>query len=94
MPVGMLEATPFETAHITLAPGDKLVIYSDGLTEAANKQGQFYDVDRLRLCLLEHAANDAHELHDVLVSSVDRFTDGTPSRDDITTLVIEYAPPQ
>jgi serine phosphatase RsbU (regulator of sigma subunit) len=94
MPVGMLEATPFETAQETLQPGEKLVIFSDGLTEAANAQGQFYDTDRLRLCLLENASKDARGLHDVLVKSVEKFTGGTPSRDDITTLVIEYAPLQ
>src|SRR5262249_8148978 len=41
MPVGMLDAAVFETFRIKLTAGDKLVIYSDGLTEAANAEGQF-----------------------------------------------------
>ncbi len=94
MPVGMLEATPFETAHVALSPGEKVILFSDGLTEAANAEGQFYEAERLRDCLLENAAKDARGLHDALVQSVEKFTGPTPPRDDITMLVIEYAPGQ
>ena len=51
-----------------LAPGDKLVIYSDGLTEAENADGQFFDTERLRLCLRDNAERDATELHAALLT--------------------------
>jgi phosphoserine phosphatase RsbU/P len=92
MPVGMLEDAPFQMLQRELAPGDKLVIYSDGLTEAEDADGAFFDTERLRRCLRENAALDAAGLHAALLESVDRFTEGGIVRDDITALVLEYAP--
>lgn len=93
MPVGMLEDARFEMLQTRLAPGDKLVIYSDGLTEAENAEGAFFDTGRLRDCLRSHAAADAPALHAALLQAVDEFTEGGAIRDDITALVLEYAPP-
>ncbi len=92
MPVGMLENAPFQMLQRELEPGDKLVIYSDGLTEAEDADGAFFDTERLRLCLRENASRDATGLHAALLQAVDRFSEGGIVRDDITALVIEYAP--
>jgi serine phosphatase RsbU (regulator of sigma subunit) len=92
MPVGMLEDAPFEMVRTQMAPGDKLVIYSDGLTEAESADGAFFDTERLRQCLRAHAAAGAAELHAALLQAVDAFTEGGAIRDDITALVIEYLP--
>ena len=50
----MIEDAPFETVQAQLEPGDKLVIYSDGLTEAENPEGAFFDTERLRVALREN----------------------------------------
>jgi sigma-B regulation protein RsbU (phosphoserine phosphatase) len=92
MPVGMIEDAPFQTVQTQLLPGDKVVIYSDGLTEAENSEGAFFDTERLRVCLRDHASRDAVALHAALLAAVDRFTDGGVIRDDITALVLEYVP--
>jgi sigma-B regulation protein RsbU (phosphoserine phosphatase) len=92
MPVGMLEEAQFQTLQTQLHPGDKLVIYSDGLTEAENSDGQFFDTERLRVCLRDHSANGAAQLHRALLDAVDHFSEGGVIRDDITALVLEYAP--
>jgi sigma-B regulation protein RsbU (phosphoserine phosphatase) len=92
MPVGMIEDAPFQTVQTQLAPGDKVVIYSDGLSEAENSEGVFFDTERLRVCLRDNASRDATGLHAALLAAVDRFTDGGAVRDDITALVIEYSP--
>lgn len=92
MPVGMLEDAPFQTVQAQLAPGDKVVIFSDGLTEAESADGTFFDAERLRMCLRDNASRDAAGLHAALLTAVDRFTDGGAVRDDITSLVIEYIP--
>jgi len=91
-PVGMLEEAVFDKADVQLAPGDKLVLYSDGLTETENAQGEFFDTRRLQAFLLEHAALSAAELHSSLLASLDRFSEGGVVRDDVTLLVLEYAP--
>ncbi len=93
MPVGMIEDAPFQTVQAQLAHGDKIVIYSDGLTEAESADGTFFDTERLRVCLRDNAARDAPGLHAALLAAVERFTDGGAVRDDITALVIEYAAP-
>jgi serine phosphatase RsbU (regulator of sigma subunit) len=92
MPVGMLEGAPFEMVEVQLAAGDKVVIFSDGLTEAESVDGTFFDAERLRVTLKENAPLDANGLHAALLASVDRFTEGGAIRDDITALVIEYSP--
>ena len=93
MAVGMLEEAVFEKADLQLAPGDKLVIYSDGLTETAALGGEFFGSARLRAFLRENARQSAAQLHASLLASVDRFGEGAALQDDITLLVLEYAPP-
>jgi serine phosphatase RsbU (regulator of sigma subunit) len=92
MPVGMIEDAPFQMVQTQLSPGDKLVIYSDGLTEAENTDGAFFDTERLRLALRENCWCDAVQLHRALLEAVDRFSEGGVVSDDITTLVLEYLP--
>jgi serine phosphatase RsbU (regulator of sigma subunit) len=92
MPVGMLEDAPFEMVQTQMSAGDKLVIYSDGLTEAESADGAFFDTERLRQCLRNHAGAGATEVHAALLQAVDAFTEGGAIRDDITALVIEYVP--
>jgi len=88
----MLEEAVFDKADVQLAPGDKLVLYSDGLTETENAQGEFFDTRRLQAFLLEHLTHSAAELHSSLLASLDRFSEGGVVRDDVTLLVLEYAP--
>jgi len=90
MPVGMLEEAQFQVVQMQLESGDKLVIYSDGLTEAENAAGEFFDTERLRACLRDNASLSAAELHKVLLSTLDAFVEGGVIRDDITALVLEY----
>ncbi|MBZ5675929.1 MAG: SpoIIE family protein phosphatase [Acidobacteriia bacterium] len=90
MPVGMLEEAQFQVVQMQLETGDKLVIYSDGLTEAENAAGEFFDTERLRNCLRDNASMGAAELHKVLLSTLDAFVEGGVIRDDITALVVEY----
>jgi sigma-B regulation protein RsbU (phosphoserine phosphatase) len=91
LPVGMMEGTQFEVEHLQLTPGDKLFIYTDGLTEAEGGDGHFFGVERLKNLLRGSAQLDGKSLHDAVWRAVDEFTEGGAIRDDITTLVIEYA---
>jgi serine phosphatase RsbU (regulator of sigma subunit) len=92
MPVGMMEGSEFEVSQVKMEPGDKLVIYSDGLTEAEDPGGGFFDTERLRECLRENATMNAAALHAAVLARLDRFTEGGAMRDDITTVVLEYDP--
>ena len=78
----------------SMKPGDKLVIYSDGLTETENAEGEFFDSERLQIFLRDHAREGAAALHGSLLAAVDRFSEGGVVRDDVTLLVLEYASQQ
>ena len=93
MAVGMLEEAVFGTVDTQLSPRDKLVIYSDGLTETETHDGEFFGSERLRVFLREHAQESAADLHTSLLASVDRFGEGGVVHDDVTLLILEYAPP-
>lgn len=92
MPVGMLDVAPFTVKTARLLPGDRLIVYSDGVTEAQNAEGKFFEYSRIKGLLEEGAAMSAAELHAHIVHAVRGFTGGTPQRDDMTLVVAEYNP--
>jgi serine phosphatase RsbU (regulator of sigma subunit) len=91
MPVGLLEGAEFAVATERLAPGDKVVIYSDGVSEAQNTAGEFFGRKRLRQILTARAAESCRAMHDAIHDGVAAFTEGAPQSDDITVLVLEFA---
>jgi sigma-B regulation protein RsbU (phosphoserine phosphatase) len=92
MPVGMIEDVSVQAVEVQLSAGDKLVIYSDGLTETENAAGEFFGMEGLRACAREHFRDSAAELHTALLAAQERFSEGGAVADDITVLVLEYAP--
>ncbi|MDZ4798547.1 MAG: SpoIIE family protein phosphatase [Bryobacteraceae bacterium] len=92
MPLGMLDTAEFGVETLTLSPGDRILAYSDGLTEAQNEKGEFFNVANLRRVLLAHAGAPATKLLSELVNEVQQFTGGAVQSDDITALVLEYNP--
>ncbi len=90
MPVGLIEDAEFALAEEWLAPGDKLFVYSDGVTEAQNAAGDFFGKKRLRDALTAHAGESAVALHDAVQEAVTAFTGGASQSDDITMLALEY----
>jgi serine phosphatase RsbU (regulator of sigma subunit)/pSer/pThr/pTyr-binding forkhead associated (FHA) protein len=91
MPVGLMEAAEFAVAEEHLAPGDKVVIYTDGVTEAQNAAGEFFGKKRLREIVTARAAASCQSLHDAVQQAVTEFTEGAPQSDDITLVVLEFA---
>jgi sigma-B regulation protein RsbU (phosphoserine phosphatase) len=90
MPVGLIEAASFEVAERQLVRGDKLVIYTDGVSEAQDSAGAFFGKKRLRELVAAHAGESCVELHDAIQNAVAAFTEGAPQSDDITLVVLEY----
>ena len=92
MPVGLIEGVKFPVAVQKLAEGDKLVIYSDGVTESQNSHGEFFGKKRLREVVAAHAAERCTAIHDAIQEAVSAFSEGTRQSDDITVVVLEYRP--
>jgi sigma-B regulation protein RsbU (phosphoserine phosphatase) len=91
MPLGMMEDAPFSVAELTLYPGDKIVAYTDGVSEAQNRKDQFFGTKRLELLMRAAAEESCEELIQVMMRAVESFTEGVPQGDDITAVVMEYA---
>jgi sigma-B regulation protein RsbU (phosphoserine phosphatase) len=92
MPVGLVEGVSFPVAVQKLAAGDKLVIYSDGVTESQNSHGEFFGKKRLREVVAAHAAERSTAIHDAIQEAVSAFSESTRQSDDITVVVLEYRP--
>ena len=90
VPVGLLEGSTYELAGCQLSPGDKLVIYTDGVTEAQDARGAFFGRKRLFDLVRAHAGASSTELHDAIQGAVRDFTEGAPQSDDITLVVLDY----
>jgi serine phosphatase RsbU (regulator of sigma subunit) len=89
MPVGLMEPAEFGVAEERLAPGDKIVIYTDGVTEAQNAAGEFFGKKRLREIVTARAGGSCQAVHDAIQEAVTEFTEGAPQSDDITLVVLE-----
>ncbi len=90
LPLGMLEIAQYEVETLHMQSGDKIVAYSDGLSEAQNAEGAFFETSRMTDMIAAHASRSAAEMHRALMQQVETFTQGTVQHDDITALVMEF----
>jgi phosphoserine phosphatase RsbU/P len=89
-PVGMFAEAEYLSASATIAPGEFLVIYSDGVSEAVNVRRELFEEERLRQVMEKFQGSTADELADAIRDAVRAFTQGAPQSDDITILVVQY----
>jgi sigma-B regulation protein RsbU (phosphoserine phosphatase) len=92
MPVGLVPDADFELHQHRLKPGAKVVIYTDGVTEAQDAEGRFFGKKLLRQVIAKHAARPCAELQNAIREAVDEFTGQAPQSDDVTLVTLEYAP--
>jgi sigma-B regulation protein RsbU (phosphoserine phosphatase) len=88
LPLGMFKHTTFEDAEIHLEQEDVLVLYTDGINEAKNTEGEQFGAERLVKIILEHGTRSPKELRDAIVNSVKNFSEGQEQRDDITVMIV------
>ena len=92
MPVGMFEMAPYSCDHIEMKPGDTMVIYSDGVTEAHNVAGEEFGEARLVQVMERYSRGSAKILLEQIINAVKEFAVGAEQYDDITALVVKYTP--
>jgi len=90
LPLGIIPGEKYASATHTLVPGDQLVLYTDGITEAQNPKGQFFGLARLDL-VLENCSVTASDLLKSVLEAVEEFTEGRPALDDRTVLVAKIS---
>lgn len=91
MPVGLVPAAAFGLERRQLQPGDRLVLYTDGVSEAQDGEGDFYGRARLREAVRSAGVVDCGGLHDAVQRSLRDFTGGAEQSDDITLVVAEFS---
>ena len=87
--LGMFDFAMFEATPIELRPGDVLLAYSDGLTEAENVQEEMFGEDRVKEIIRREAPAGTDRLHDAVIASIAEFTRGRDQSDDITLVIAE-----
>ncbi len=88
--IGAMEDYPYRAESMRLAPGDRLVLYTDGVTEAMNRQDQLYSDARLLAQVTAHQQDDIRAIVEGTVASIRAFADGADQSDDITLMVVEF----
>jgi len=92
VPIGLFEDAVIRPQSAVLQPGDRLVIYTDGVTEAMNGARETFGIRRLQEVVARAQGASARELHDRILAALDAFTGGAEQHDDVTLAVIEYRP--
>jgi serine phosphatase RsbU (regulator of sigma subunit) len=90
--VGLVDEAAFHTGHTFLKSGDRVVIYSDGLTDVQDPAGEFFGTRRLKDIIAADANLPCAPLHQAILDAVEDFTAGREQTDDQTLLVLEYHP--
>lgn len=88
--VGLFEHAQYESGELRLAPGDALLAYTDGVTEACDALGEEYTTARLQPCLARHADSLLDDLIAAVTGEVTAFAGEAPQGDDITVLAVRY----
>jgi len=89
LPFGILPDAQYQTATVTLTPGDWLIIFTDGLVEAENSLQQDYGEARLLVALDAGRTLEPSEMLKRLMAEVDLFVGNTPQHDDVTCMLLK-----
>ena len=88
--IGAMEDAKYSNYTFSLEKGDKLFLYTDGVPEATNRDGQMFTLERMQEFVNTMATNTPKEIIDGVSQILDKFVDGAPQFDDITMLCVEY----
>jgi sigma-B regulation protein RsbU (phosphoserine phosphatase) len=88
--VGLFEHAQFEEETVVLAPGDRLLVFSDGVSEALSADGEEYGEERIIATANREPSTDPNALLQAIFADVRAFTKGAAQSDDITAMVLRY----
>ena len=88
-PLGIMPGAEFEMGETQLGPGDVLVVYSDGVSEANNLKGDEFGMDRLMDVVRKNLGASAAGIRDKVESALSSFTQTAPANDDITLVIVK-----
>jgi len=88
--LGLFESAAFAEETVTLQPGDLLVTFSDGVTEALNTAGDEFTDDRLLASISAHRSGTPQSIVDGVLADLRAFTGDATQSDDITLVIVQY----
>ncbi len=89
IPVGLLDEAAYEEARVELEPGDVLVLFSDGISESVNEQGEEFGIARLVEVVRRYREQRAAALRDRLEEALSHFVGGARPADDMTLVILK-----
>jgi sigma-B regulation protein RsbU (phosphoserine phosphatase) len=87
LPLGLLPAVSYTAREVHLAPGDLLLLYTDGIVEATNPEDEEYGLDRLIAACLRYPGGSLKDLAHALEADLEAFVRGVPFADDRTLVL-------
>lgn len=90
VPLGAIRSFKYVVEKTVLAPGDAVLLFTDGVTEASNRAEELFSFHRLRDVVERHAGSEPSTIVQEVVDSVDHFADGTPQSDDIAMVCVQF----
>lgn len=88
--LGLLSGATYEVGTVALAPGDLVLVYSDGVTEARDTAGSEFGRERMIAAVSGCHGQPPATVRDQVVAAVTEFARGAPQADDVTVLVLRY----
>lgn len=89
LPLGLFDTYPFTQTTVQLDPGDCLLLYTDGVTEAVHPQGQEFGMERLQRIVQERQRDRAAHVLTVIEQAINAFIAGAAPADDITIVLVK-----
>src|SRR5262249_39047218 len=92
IPLGIERDAAWRVETVALEPGDRLILYTDGITEAQNGNGELFEVERLLHTVENCGERTAEAVQAAILAAVERFVGDAPQFDDLTLLGVVRDP--
>lgn len=89
LPIGIMASASYQSGSVILAPGDWLVIFTDGVVEALNTRGEEYGEPRLLAAIATSSGGSPGQMMQRIMTDLDLFVGNTPQHDDVTCLLVK-----
>ena len=87
--LGIETESTWDQESVQIKPGDVLILYTDGIPDAQNKTGEFFDEDRFIEIAFRNPDHTAHKLQDSILNDMQEFVEDAPQFDDITLMILK-----